>query len=150
MARVTVLKNIAEFEPSMVNIVMSSLINNSKIDKFDPTQSYVPGDKVYVIEDGKIIIKECINATTGELNDDDWVNVDNSLSGNTTQNPNLAQNISYFENKLVSDIEKLATRMNTISNLNDSDIKNMIFVQLFNKDDITLTKGSFDFGRIYT
>lgn len=150
MAKVVLIKDLAEFKPSITNIIISSMVGNIDIDKFDPSVSYKPGDKIYVIEDGKIIVKECINNNVTNTDDKNWIIVDSGIGGSsTTQNPNSHQNVSYFENKLATDIGILSARLNTLTSLDEEGLTNVHMVPLYDQDEVVLTKGRYEFGRIF-
>lgn len=148
MAKVVVIKNLAELPPSMANIILSSMLGDSTIEKYDPDKTYNAGDKVYIIEDGKIIIKEFIGGNSSDIDGNGWADVDSGIGGSsTTQNPNSHQSISYFENKLAEDINTIVTRLNTLTNLDN--LKNVTMVPLFSQDEVQITKGKYEFGRIF-
>lgn len=151
MAKVVLIKNLADFEPSVANLIMSSMIGgDTGIEKYDPDKVYNSGDKVYIIENGQIIIKECINSGVSDLDDRNWITVDSGIGGaSDTQNPNSYQNISYFENKLVTDIGILTERINSIISLGDDDLSNTHTVPMYTEDEVVLTKGKYEFGRIF-
>ena len=150
MAKVVLIKNLAEFQPSISNVIISSMLGNTQIDKFYPDKVYNPGDKVYVIKDGDIIVKECINNNVTSLDDTNWITIDSGIGGNsTTQNPNSNQNISYFENKMVTDIGILTARVNSILNLDSDGMTNIHFVPMYEQSELTITSGRFEFGRMF-
>ena len=150
MAKVVLIKNLAEYEPSIANIVISSMIGDKSIIRYDPTVTYKAGDKVYMIQEGSIIVKECVNNNVTGMDDSDWIVVDSGIGGSSaTQNPNAHQSISYFENKLVTDIGILTARLNTISNLHGEGLSNTITYPLYEQSEVVLTKGKYEFGRLF-
>lgn len=151
MARVVVIKDLSKFEPSITNIILSSMMNSvANIERYQSGKTYNTGDKVYIIQEGQLIIKECISDNVTIMNDTYWIKVESALgSGSTTQNPNATQNISYFETKIVNEITNISQKLNTIIGLDDSDLKNTHVVPLYSEDEITLTSGKFEFGRVF-
>lgn len=151
MARVVVIKDLSKFEPSITNIILSSMMGSvANIERYNPDKIYNTGDKVYIIQEGQLIIKECITDNVSSMNDTNWLKVESALgSGSTTQNPNATQNISYFETKIVNEIANISQKLSTIIGLDDSDLKNTFVVPLYSEDEITLTSGKFEFGRVF-
>ena len=150
MAKVVLIKDLSELRPSITNIVISSMLGKTQIDKFDPSKVYNAGDKIYVIDEGDIIVKECINDNTTSLDDKYWITVDTGIGGgSTTQNPNSNQNISYFENKLVTDIGILTSRVNTLLNMDSEGLTNVHMVPMYEESELNIVNGRFEFGRIF-
>ena len=150
MAKVVLIKDLSELRPSITNVVISSMLGKIQIDKFDPSKVYNAGDKIYIINEGDIIVKECINDNTTSLDDKYWITVDTGIGGgSTTQNPNSNQNISYFENKLVTDIGILSARVNTLLNMDSEGLTNVHIVPMYEQSELNIVKGRFEFGRIF-
>ena len=150
MAKVILIQDLAEFPPSISNMIISTMIGNTQIKRFEEGEVYNAGDKVYIIKDGNIIVKECLGNNVTSLEDKNWVTIDSGIGGNsTTQNPNSNQNISYFENKLVTDIGILTARVNAISGLDSEKLTNVHLVPMYEQSELNITKGRFEFGRIF-
>lgn len=150
MAKVVLIKNLADYEPSITSIVMSTMLNNTNISKYDEDKIYNMGDKVYVIENGNIIIKECIGDNVSAMDDQSWITVESGLLGNgSNQNPNSTQSISNIENKIITEISNLSNRVHSIISLDDNELSNSHILPLYDKSDVLLTSGKIEFGRIY-
>ena len=150
MAKVVLIKDLAEISPSTVDIILSTIINDNSIKKHDATKVYNVGDRVYQIIDGKIVVKECI--VDGTMGDDfitNWITVENVIGGgSSTQNPNKFQDISFFEKKLSDDISILTDRLGSILDLSDEGLKGTFMFPLFTSDEIELNGGLHEFGRV--
>ena len=98
MAKLVLIKDLAEISPSVVEVILSTIINDNSIKKHETTKIYNVGDRVYQIIDGKIVVKECIvDGTVGDDFVTNWITVENVIGGGaTTQNPNKFQDISFF------------------------------------------------------
>lgn len=150
MAKLTLIKNISEFKPSIANIVATTILGDLNIGPYDPDKTYESGDKIYVIEDGQLIIKECIGNNVTDLDDSNWSQIEGILGSNSgDQRPNSYQKISHFETKLAADINTLTKKLNTLTNLHEDDLKNTYIIPLFDESEITLSAGRYEFGRIF-
>lgn len=151
MARVVVIKDLSKFEPNITSIILASMLKSyGNIERYNPDKTYNTGDRVYIIEEGQLIIKECISDNVTTLDDDCWMTVESSLgSGSSTQNPNATQNISLFEQKLVTELTNITQRLNTLVDIDNTELTNTHMVPLYDESEITLTSGKFEFGRIF-
>lgn len=150
MARLVLIKNIAEHQPSIANIVAVSVLGQLRIDRYDPDKTYNSGDKVFVVVDGELIVKECVGNNVIDFDNGNWVTVEGIFGSNSSeQQPNSYQQVSYFESKLAKDINTLTRRLNTLTNLDDEDLKNTFVIPLYEEEEITLTSGHFEFGRVF-
>lgn len=150
MAKVVLIQDLAEFQPSITNVIISTMLGEKPIDRFYPDKVYQPTDRVYIIKEGDIIVMECINNNVTTINDVDWIILDSGIGGNSTsQNPNSYQNISYFENKLVTDVNVLASRVNSILSLDNQDLTNMHMVPMYEQSELNIVSGRFEFGRMF-
>lgn len=150
MAKLVLIKDLAEISPSVVEVILSTIINDNSIKKHETTKIYNVGDRVYQIIDGKIVVKECIvDGTVGDDFVTNWITVENVIGGGaTTQNPNKFQDISFFEKKLSDDISVLTDRLGSILDLSDEGLRGTFMFPLFTSDEIELQGGLHEFGRV--
>lgn len=150
MAKIVLIKDLAQISPSAVEVILSTIINDNSIKKHDVTKIYNVGDRVYQIIDGRIVVKECIvDGTVGDDFITNWITVENVIGGgSSTQNPNKFQDISFFEKKLSDDISTLTDRLGSILDLSDEGLRGTFMFPLFTSDEIELQGGLHEFGRV--
>lgn len=150
MAKIVLIKDLAQISPSAVEVILSTIINDNSIKKHDVTKIYNVGDRVYQIIDGRIVVKECIvDGTVGDDFITNWITVENVIGGGSnTQNPNKFQDISFFEKKLSDDISILTDRLGSILDLSDEGLRGTFMFPLFTSDEIELQGGLHEFGRV--
>lgn len=151
MARLVLVKDLAKIDPSIMDIILSTIIGNGDIKRHDSTTIYNAGDRIYQIINGQIIVKECmVDGTIGSDFVTNWTTVQSLIgSGDSgTQNPNTFQTISFFEKKLSDDISTLTNVLGSMTDLSSEGLRGTFMFPLFTDDEIVLNGGIHEFGRV--
>lgn len=152
MARMVLVKDLANINQGIVSVVLSSIIGDTNIGKHDPTKTYNAGDRAYKIIDGKIVIKKCTAyGVKGDDFNNNWEIAESLINGigsSATQDKNSYQSVSAFEKKMSDDISTLTNVLGSLTDLSNEGIRGTFMFPLFTKDEITLNGGIYDFGRV--
>lgn len=131
-------------EPPITPDDPDTTVGNNTISKFDPDKIYNAGDIAYIIVDGKIIIKECIqDGTTGGDFTEGWTVIEGSLGGSGGgSGSNTGTNTSTNFLELLEAISK-------VMDLSESNLEGIIQIPLYDDTDIKQIDGGIhEFGRI--
>ena len=150
MARLVLVKDLGKLNPSITDVILSTIVGNMDIKKHNPTTIYNAGDRAYQIINGEIVVKECaVDGTTGEDFVTNWFVVDSIINGgSSSQNQNTFQSISYFEKKLANDIATLTNVLGSMTDLSAEGLKGTFMFPLYTENEITLSGGIYEFGRV--
>ena len=150
MARLVLVKDLSTINPSITDIILSTIVGNNDIKRHDSNTIYNAGDRAYQIINGEIVVKESASdGTTGEDFVTNWTVVDSVIGGGSgAQNQNTFQSISFFEKKLSNDISVLTNVLGTMADLSAEGLRGTFMFPLFTDGEITLNGGIHEFGRV--
>lgn len=149
MARLVLVKDLANVSQGITNVIISSIIGDIDIKKHNPETTYNSGDMAYQIIGGKIVVKVCNQDNTiGEDFETNWDVTDSIISGLGSQNKNSFQSISAFEKKLTDDITALTNVVGSMADLSAEGLNNSFMFPLFTEDEVFIDGGIYEFGRV--
>lgn len=149
MSRMIFIKDLAKNKPGINSLIMASM-GKTDITDFDKNKTYIAGDRVYFIDKGTLIVKECMGNGIIGMDSIHWITVESGLGGSSpTQNPEMPQSISSFEKKLVSDISSIVKMVSPEIDISQHNLQNIYTYPLYDRADINILKGTYEFGRIF-